>query len=139
MNLDEVYDVAEQFCDKEFNYEHLNDGMARMNLGNRIRGGLSKAEAQTEKDRAANDKANAALVADGKKAKPFKEPKAPMAVLEAICKPIRVGVIAREKEAAKEAAVKVKAAEAKKAETAKAAEAKKAETAKAAEAKKKAA
>ena len=125
MNLDEVYEVAQEFADTEYDYTHLNSGMARMNLGNRIRGFLTKSQGAIDKARDASDKANAALVEDGKKAKPFKEPKAPITVLEAICKPIRVGVNAREKVAVKEAEVKAKAAADKEAATKKAAEAKK--------------
>ena len=104
MELNEVYDVAEEFCEKEFDYGELNEGMQRMNLGNRIRGAVSKRLKQIDKDRAAAEKAE----------KNFKEPKAPLEVLEEICKPFQKAVESRAKEAQKAAEAKKKAAEAKK-------------------------
>lgn len=55
--LDEVYAVAKSMCDisvKELTekYEHLNVGMQRMNLGNRIRGAVAKLDKAHEGDKA---------------------------------------------------------------------------------------
>jgi len=94
-----LYEVADKlFVENEFraNYGKLNTGMQRMNLGNRIRGFVSKRDAD-----------NAKAEADGKKPK--------LSGLEAVAKaaaPFR-------KEADKALAEAEKAKEAKKAEAAK--------------------
>ncbi len=54
--LDECYAVAQELTDtpaKEFRdkYSHLNVGMQRMNLGNRIRGAIAKQDKAREKDK----------------------------------------------------------------------------------------
>lgn len=57
MSLDEVFGVASKMCDitqkdlKE-KYGHLNVGMQRMNLGNRIRGAVQKLDKMHEADKA---------------------------------------------------------------------------------------
>lgn len=54
--LDECYAVAQELTDtaaKELRekYSHLNVGMQRMNLGNRIRGAIAKQDKAREKDK----------------------------------------------------------------------------------------
>lgn len=63
MTIDEVKEIATQLLDEETanKYNHLNTGQQRMNLGNRIRGFISKTDR-------ANEKALAAAEKDGKKA-----------------------------------------------------------------------
>lgn len=58
LTLAEVYGLAAEVMEVEVSeledkYGHLNDGMQRMNLGNRIRGEIGKINRQCEKDRAA--------------------------------------------------------------------------------------
>lgn len=79
-SLEQVYEVADALSVEIPNYDHLNPGMQRMCIGNKIRGWINQTE-----------KANEALVADGKKPSPD-----PLVSLEKVCKPIRV---ANEKEA----------------------------------------
>jgi colicin import membrane protein len=55
--IDETYTVASKFCEiseKELRdkYGHLNVGMQRMNLGNRIRGEVNKRDKAHEADKA---------------------------------------------------------------------------------------
>ncbi len=95
--LDEVYAVAQVMTDtpaKEFHakYDHLNVGMQRMNLGNRIRGAIAKADKAREKDKSR---------ASGAK------------LLEVACEKPRVATIARAKTKANKAAEAAKKAEAK--------------------------
>lgn len=54
--IDEVYSVASKFCeitqkDLKEKYGHLNVGMQRMNLGNRIRGEVNKRDKAHEQDK----------------------------------------------------------------------------------------
>lgn len=58
LTLDEVYALAAELLEvdvKELRekYDHLNDGMQRMNLGNRMRGEIGKINRQCDKDKAA--------------------------------------------------------------------------------------
>lgn len=94
--LDEVYAVAQELTDtpaKEFRdkYSHLNVGMQRMNLGNRIRGAIAKQDKAREKDKS---------IANGAK------------LLEIACEKPRTAATARTKvkaTKAKEAAAKADA------------------------------
>jgi len=106
LNLDELYEIANTFCEPKepFDYSKLNGGMQRMNLGNRIRGAVTKHGKQIDRDRAAAEKAE----------KNFKEPKAPLEVLQRLCAPAQKAAIARAKEAQKAADAKAKEAETKK-------------------------
>jgi len=96
--LDECYAVAQELTDtaaKELRakYSHLNVGMQRMNLGNRIRGAVAKADKAREKDKS---------VASGAK------------LLEVACEKPRAAADSRAKAKAKkaeEAAAKKAAAE----------------------------
>jgi len=97
--LDEVYRVASELTEtpeKEYRekYSHLNVGMQRMNLGNRIRGAIAKQDKAREKDKS---------IANGAK------------LLEIACEKPRAAADSR----AKAKAAKAKAAEAKAAEKAK--------------------
>lgn len=97
--LDEVYAVAQELTEtaaKELHarYDHLNVGMQRMNLGNRIRGAIAKQDKAREKDKS---------VANGAK------------LLEVACTKPRAAADSR----AKAKAVKAKEAEAKAAAKAK--------------------
>lgn len=95
--LDEVYAVAQELTDtpaKEFHakYDHLNVGMQRMNLGNRIRGAIAKQDKAREKDKS---------VANGAK------------LLEVACEKPRKSADGRAKAKAFKAAEAAKKAEAK--------------------------
>ncbi len=86
--LDEVYRVASELTDtpeKEYRdkYSHLNVGMQRMNLGNRIRGAIAKQDKAREKDKS---------VASGAK------------LLEVACEKPRAAAASRAKAAAKKKA-----------------------------------
>lgn len=100
----EVYAVASQMADTsvrdlQSKYGHLNDGMQRMNLGNRIRGAVAKLDKAHEKDKA---------VVTGLK------------TLAINCAKPRSAVATRRAEAKKAANVKVEKAKAKAAADAKA-------------------
>jgi hypothetical protein len=95
--LDEVYRVASELTDtpeKEYRdkYSHLNVGMQRMNLGNRIRGAIAKQDKLREKDKS---------VANGAK------------LLEVACEKPRAAANSRAKAAAKKKADAEAKAEAK--------------------------
>jgi len=95
--LDEVYAVAQELTDtpaKEYRdkYSHLNVGMQRMNLGNRIRGAIAKQDKAREKDKS---------VASGAK------------LLEVACEKPRIAANSRAKAKATKAAEAAKKAEAK--------------------------
>lgn len=54
LTLAETYEIASECLDTEVSelqakYEHLNEGMQRMNLGNRIRGAVNKINRNNEK------------------------------------------------------------------------------------------
>ena len=60
LTLDETYAIAAEALDTTVDelvakYEHLNDGMQRMNLGNRIRGAVNKINRNNEKAKAKNE------------------------------------------------------------------------------------
>lgn len=118
LTLEELYQVADQFEvakpakgdkpaeDLEKKYAHLNPGMQRMNLGNRIRGKISQV-----------DKANAKAITDAKDDEKAlaraQKRKSGEDKLLAILKPFTQAVAEREKAAAKAKADAEKAAKAK--------------------------
>lgn len=57
--LSEVMDLATEMCDEDMHtkYAHLNDGMQRMNAGNRIRGAISKINRANDKAKAKGEEA----------------------------------------------------------------------------------
>ena len=109
VTMEELHQIADDFIegnDFATRYANLNVGMQRMNIGNRIRGQVTKIDKANEKDNADRVKAE----------KPEKVHKTGAEQLEKIAKPFMKEAIARAKEAQKEADAKAKAAEAKKAE-----------------------
>lgn len=60
LTLEEVYELASEAMDTpvaelQAKYEHLNGGMQRMNLGNRIRGVIGKIDRNNEKAKAKDE------------------------------------------------------------------------------------
>lgn len=107
LNLDEVKEVAEAMGIEDVNkYDHLNVGQRRMALGNRIRG-RRKAIEVANKELEAKAEAEGSTAADRKAAAAAKDFDVQ---LEAACKGPHKARDAREKEAAKKAEAKTKAA-----------------------------
>ncbi len=98
--LDEVYGVAQELTDtpaKEFRdkYSHLNVGMQRMNLGNRIRGAIAKQDKAREKDKSV---ANGAKLLEVACEKPRKAANARAATKAAKAKEVKAKADAKAKE-----------------------------------------
>lgn len=110
MTADEVYKVADNLIpgnDFRGKYAHLNIGMQRMNVGNRIRGFVNKRDKENEKIEAFN--ADRGEGVEGKGLLPAAD-----VVFEAAVAPVREGVAVRLEEQNKLKAEKeAKAAEAK--------------------------
>jgi len=134
MDLEEVYGVANSFCnptDKDgnstpYDYGHLNGGMQRMNLGNRIRGHVTKIDKANEKAITKAQTAGKDGAVDDKALAKAEKVVSGIDQLVKVCKPTRKDVDARAKEAQKAADAKAKAAEKKAADEAKAEKVKKA-------------